>query len=74
MHSPAQNSTDQHAACRAYSTAEVGVLLGVSRMTVHRLITSGALPAFNVGSAARPRLRVMATALDTFRRDRQIGA
>lgn len=74
QHTAAQTSALQRTTSHAYSTREVAALLGVHRMTVNRLITSGALAAFNVGSDARPRLRVLASTLHAFQTANQISA
>lgn len=59
---------------RSYSTTEVADLLGVRRQTVTRWIGAGRLPAFDIGSPGRPRLRVTEAALRAYIDANQINA
>jgi excisionase family DNA binding protein len=51
---------------RLLKVEEVADLIGVSRRTVYALIQAGFLETVNVGSAARPRLRVTPAEMDRF--------
>jgi excisionase family DNA binding protein len=51
---------------RLLKVEEVADLIGVSRRTVYALIQAGFLETVNVGSAARPRLRITPAEMDRF--------
>jgi predicted site-specific integrase-resolvase len=51
---------------RAMTLAEFGASIGVSATTAWRIFRAGQVTVVNVGSRARPRLRVTATAADAY--------
>lgn len=51
---------------KAYSTAEVAESLGVSDPTIRRLLKTGELKGFKMGSGAYAPWRVSADALDAY--------
>ncbi len=50
----------------------VAAEMQVGRMTVYRLIWAGDLPATDVGTSKRPRLRIARADLDDFLRRRRL--
>lgn len=59
---------------RVMTPAEAAIELRVGKRTVNRLISSGALRAHNIGSTARPRLRVTDEAIEAYVASRLLPA
>lgn len=58
---------------RWFTTAEAGKQIGASATTVRERIRSGELVAANIGSEARPMLRVSSESIDRFMSDRRVA-
>lgn len=69
-----RHNATQNDAMRAHSCAAVADLLGVTRQTVHRWVTEGRLSAFDIGTPARPRLRVTEATIRDFIASRQVDS
>lgn len=63
---PRRPVTPDAPASALLTTGEAAALLKVAADTVRRLVYSGRLPAVNIGSTARPRLRIRSADVDAF--------
>lgn len=79
QHGAARCSADHRSAAEcsadpALSTKACAELFGVTRHTIARWIAAGDLPAFDIGTPGRPRLRVLASAVEAFQAARRVEA